>query len=450
MDSCETVDVRDRIIEVAVNVVETGLRATGIAERSGSGGCAARQSVLLLSDQGRFAAGDTRVAKEADVAGGGATGVRPPRRSGGAAVRHLDGYRELLLTCEFQVGCPIGNFALELTESHSRVRQLLVENFDNWKNAVRGCLEEASGQDCQSKWHQGPCPLRPDRHGRGRDARTHVSHDRLLRTAINVLRDYFERLQAAARDWGGTPKVRYLPGDPFTPRTTQTWTRRHMMRKTLLGAFLFVARLAAPAGSPEPKLALKGLDPIALIDGKEAPGLPTLEVPHGLFRYQFANAGTRRRSRPSPTIRHSVRWRLRQDGAIQRQGQSESFLRARPPNLRVRIRKLPRQVQEGPRQIHRAAEPGPRRHRRAKAQAALVEKALVGFGGAAGGGIEDFSSDRQACVQARQHGDDATHRVIWSFPDGCASKRSLARRTAMPLMGIRERRSPVPRVGRSM
>lgn len=42
--------------------------------------------------------------------------------------------------------------------------------------------------------------------------------------------------------------------------------------------------------SPEPKLVLKGLDPVALIEGKEIPGQATLETTRGLFRYRFATA----------------------------------------------------------------------------------------------------------------------------------------------------------------
>lgn len=117
----------------------------------------------------------------------------------------LDGYRNLLMDCEFQMGCPIGNLALELSESHPRVRQLLAENFDNWKNAVKGCLEQAR--------HKLPEESKPGDMAHfvltvmegavmlARTYRTIECYDQ----AIDRLRDYFDRLQTDASEWGSKP-----------------------------------------------------------------------------------------------------------------------------------------------------------------------------------------------------------------------------------------------------
>ncbi len=118
----------------------------------------------------------------------------------------LDGYRQLLLMFEFQLGCPIGNLALELGESHGRVRVLLAENFENWKRAVRGCLDEAAGRfpndvDADDLAHfaltvmEGAVML-------ARTYRTIDCYDR----AVTALRDYFERLRESATEWGARPK----------------------------------------------------------------------------------------------------------------------------------------------------------------------------------------------------------------------------------------------------
>ena len=44
----------------------------------------------------------------------------------------LDGYRQMLLVCEFQQGCPIGNLALEVADDHPEARRLIDANFRNW------------------------------------------------------------------------------------------------------------------------------------------------------------------------------------------------------------------------------------------------------------------------------------------------------------------------------
>lgn len=55
----------------------------------------------------------------------------------------LSGYRANLLATDFGGGCPIGALALELAESQPRARELVVENFAAWRDAVAEMLEEA-------------------------------------------------------------------------------------------------------------------------------------------------------------------------------------------------------------------------------------------------------------------------------------------------------------------
>lgn len=113
----------------------------------------------------------------------------------------LDGYRRLLATTEFQLGCPIGNLAIEVSNTHPRVRSLIVENFEAWRAAIRRLIEDASGR------------MPPDV---GADSlATHVLAtmegavmlSRAYRSfepfdaAIAHLRDYFDRLVRAGSDW---------------------------------------------------------------------------------------------------------------------------------------------------------------------------------------------------------------------------------------------------------
>lgn len=56
----------------------------------------------------------------------------------------LDQYRRMLQVTEFSHGCPIGNLAIELTESHPNARGLIAANFDQWLKAIEQCFLEAS------------------------------------------------------------------------------------------------------------------------------------------------------------------------------------------------------------------------------------------------------------------------------------------------------------------
>src|SRR5271156_1402666 len=56
----------------------------------------------------------------------------------------LDGYRRGLLMTNYQHGCPIGNLALELADSHPAARQLLAVNFTGWRKFIGQCLVEAT------------------------------------------------------------------------------------------------------------------------------------------------------------------------------------------------------------------------------------------------------------------------------------------------------------------
>jgi TetR/AcrR family transcriptional repressor of nem operon len=56
----------------------------------------------------------------------------------------LRGYRAMLEMTEFRHGCPIGNLVLEVAETHPRSRALLVQNFDNWLDAIEACFAAAA------------------------------------------------------------------------------------------------------------------------------------------------------------------------------------------------------------------------------------------------------------------------------------------------------------------
>ncbi|MBL8877204.1 MAG: TetR/AcrR family transcriptional regulator [Phycisphaerae bacterium] len=55
----------------------------------------------------------------------------------------LQQYRDWFLPLEFRLGCPIGNLALEVADSHPEIRPLIQQNFDGWCGYVKKWLAEA-------------------------------------------------------------------------------------------------------------------------------------------------------------------------------------------------------------------------------------------------------------------------------------------------------------------
>lgn len=113
----------------------------------------------------------------------------------------LDGYRRMLEATECALGCPIGNLALELSDTHPKVRGLVAANFAQWKDAVKRSLD--AGKD--------RLPPRTDTARlasfvltvmegavmQAKAERTLVSFDQ----SVAELRAYFDRLLAEASDW---------------------------------------------------------------------------------------------------------------------------------------------------------------------------------------------------------------------------------------------------------
>jgi TetR/AcrR family transcriptional regulator, transcriptional repressor for nem operon len=55
----------------------------------------------------------------------------------------LSQYRTWLAPINFTMGCPIGNLALEVGDSHTRARALIRQNFDGWSAVVESWLVAA-------------------------------------------------------------------------------------------------------------------------------------------------------------------------------------------------------------------------------------------------------------------------------------------------------------------
>lgn len=113
----------------------------------------------------------------------------------------LDGYRRHLLAADYQYGCPIGNLALELSNSHPAARDLIAENFSGWRKAIEQCLADAAGRLPRAlDREQLALFVLTTMEGAVMLARSYCSIEP-YDTAVTQLRDYFDRLLKDGSEW---------------------------------------------------------------------------------------------------------------------------------------------------------------------------------------------------------------------------------------------------------
>lgn len=125
----------------------------------------------------------------------------------------LDGYRQMLTVTQFTMGCPIGNLALEMSNSHPAARQLLADNFTGWKQAIAGCLTAAADRlPAQTSANALAEFVLTTMEGAVMLARTYRSLEP-YNNAVTQLRDYFDRLLQDGTDWSKSRPA----ADPTSP-----------------------------------------------------------------------------------------------------------------------------------------------------------------------------------------------------------------------------------------
>ena len=108
----------------------------------------------------------------------------------------LQGYRRMLLSAEFKLGCPIGNLALEIGDACTEVREKIALNFANWCEAIRTCLEAAAERFPPELDHAALSRfVLAVMEGGIMQARAHKNIEPFDITVLQ-LRDYFDRLLA--------------------------------------------------------------------------------------------------------------------------------------------------------------------------------------------------------------------------------------------------------------
>ncbi len=117
----------------------------------------------------------------------------------------LDGYRQMMMYTECSQGCPIGNLALELADTHPAARQLLAQNFANWRDAVKQCFDDAADRLPEHvNTEQLATFILTNMEGAVMLARTFRSLEP-YDAAVTQIRDYIDRLLADGTDWA-SPK----------------------------------------------------------------------------------------------------------------------------------------------------------------------------------------------------------------------------------------------------
>src|SRR5262252_2473628 len=123
----------------------------------------------------------------------------------------LDGYRKQLLATKYQFGCPIGNLALELTNSHPAARAVIAENFTGWRKAVEQCLADAAGR-LPAGLDRGQLAGFVLTTMEGAVMLARAYHDiEPYDVAVTQLRDYFDRMLRDGSDWSSPRRPHSRP-----------------------------------------------------------------------------------------------------------------------------------------------------------------------------------------------------------------------------------------------
>jgi len=113
----------------------------------------------------------------------------------------LDGYRQQLIDSGCKEGCPIGNLALEMSDDHPRIRDLVAENFVAWRDAVQECFNELSNRlPEETDTAALSAFVLTVMEGGVMQARAHASLEP-YENAVEMLRDYLDRLLADGTAW---------------------------------------------------------------------------------------------------------------------------------------------------------------------------------------------------------------------------------------------------------
>lgn len=118
----------------------------------------------------------------------------------------LEAYRRGLEESDFELGCPIGNLALEVGNDQVRARELITENFRAWTDAIREQIDAASARFPEGvDSHALANHVLVTMEGAVMLARAYRSFEP-FDLAVKQLRDHFDRLTSDRSSIPGTKK----------------------------------------------------------------------------------------------------------------------------------------------------------------------------------------------------------------------------------------------------
>jgi AcrR family transcriptional regulator len=139
-----TPDTRERLLHTAARLFhEQGYAATGVATILREADANSGSLYHFFPNKEALLAGVLEWYREhlEDIV------LRPVEQAEPDPVRRifrlLDWYRDGMTQSGCRLGCPVGNLALEVTDTHPEVRLLVHENFRGWAAGIRRWLDEA-------------------------------------------------------------------------------------------------------------------------------------------------------------------------------------------------------------------------------------------------------------------------------------------------------------------
>jgi len=136
----------------------------------------------------------------------------------------LDGYRQGLLQTRFVQGCPVGNLALELANSHPGARKIIAENFTGWREAIEECVRAAAGRlPASTDAAHIALFVLTTMEGAVMLARAYHQIEP-YDNAVTCLRDYFDRLKSDGTAWA------HPRSNPATPKRSRARLKQRSRR----------------------------------------------------------------------------------------------------------------------------------------------------------------------------------------------------------------------------